>query len=80
MVVKFSHGGINMRSAVWKRFAGLAVLTMLAAGVGSATTAWFDASQFSAGRQALGISPSSAASAGPGAVTTSYTLGPKVVK
>ncbi len=70
-----------MRRAVWNRFAGLAVLTMLAAGVGSATTAWFDASQFNTGRQAQsGAAPTSAASAATGAVTTSYTLGPKVVQ
>ena len=81
MVEKSVMEGINMRRAVWNRFAGLAVLTMLAAGVGSATTAWFDASQFNTGRQAQsGAAPTSAASAATGAVTTSYTLGPKVVQ
>ncbi len=69
-----------MRRAVWKRFAGLAVLTMLAAGVGSATTAWFDASQFNAVRQELSGAAASATNAGPAAVTTSYTLGSKAVQ
>jgi len=70
---QISEEEFTVQSGAWKRMAGLVALTMLAAGVGSGTTAWIDSSH-SGGLQGTAQSASLInIQKAPRAQTTSYT-------
>lgn len=66
----------------WKQTGALVALTMLAAGVGSATTAWMESSHVTPSAAVVAVSPHAGLSQPgmtPTAVTTSFTNGPETV-